>query len=355
LIAQLPLAQSRYPAGKDIALHQRLEGAIAAIPGVESVAPAMESYLSDDLSDTDFLPQGEASYPNKNDVEPYNAVGVDFFQTLGIPIVAGRPFGPQDTAASPKVGIINQQLAKNRFPGQNPLGRMFTIGGHNSDGHGGKLATDQIQIVGICGNSLYTSLREQPPPQFFIPYVQQTQVGGMTYEIRTRAKPEAILPTLRRAVQTIDPNLPLVNVRTQDQQIDADLQQERLFMTLTSGFGILALILASVGIYGVMAYSVAQRTNEFGIRLALGAAPRQLMTIVLGESGWISVGGIAAGLGTAFLLSRFVKSMFYGIVPYDPFTLLSATILLLVVALGASWIPALRAARMDPMRALRSE
>jgi len=126
-------------------------------------------------------------------------------------------------------------------------------------------------------------------------------------------------------------------------------------MTLTSGFGILALILASVGIYGVMAYSVAQRTNEFGIRLALGAAPRKLMTIVLRESSWISVAGIAAGLRTAFLLARFVKSMLYGIAPYDPLTLLSATILLLAVALGASWLPALRAARMDPMRALRTE
>lgn len=355
LIARLPLPQSRYSAGEDIAVHQRLEEAITAIPGVESVAPAMESYLSDDLSDTEFLPQGETYDPTKSDAEPYNAVGVDFFQTLRIPIIAGRSFGTQDTATSPRVGIINQQLAKTRFPGQNPVGRRFTIGGHNRDGHGGKLTADQIQIVGICGDTLYTNLREQPPPQFFIPYVQQTQVGGMTYEIRTRVKPEAVLPALRRAVQAVDPDLPLVNVRTQEQQIDVDLQQERLFMTLTSGFGILALILASVGIYGVMAYSVAQRTNEFGIRLALGAAPRKLMTIVLRESSWISVAGIAAGLGTAFLLARFVKSMLYGIAPYDPLTLLSATILLLAVALGASWLPALRAARMDPMRALRTE
>jgi predicted permease len=355
LVAQLPLPQSRYPAGADIALHQRLEQAISAIPGVESVAPAMESYLSDDLSDTDFLPVGETYDPTKDDVEPYNAVGVDFFQALGIPIIAGRSFGPQDTATSPKVGIINERLAKTRFPGQNPLGKTFTIGGHNRDGHGGKLTADQIQIVGICGDTLYTNLREQPPPQFFIPYVQQIQVGGMTYEIRTRVKPEAVLPALRRTAQSVDPDLPLVNVRTQDQQITEDLQQERLFMTLTSGFGILALILASIGIYGVMTYSVAQRTNEFGIRLALGAAPSKLMTIVLRESAWISGAGVVVGLGVAFLLARFVKSMLYGIAPYDPFTLLSATILLMVVALGASWIPALRASKMDPMQALRSE
>jgi predicted permease len=355
LIAQLPLPLDRYPAGKDITFHQRLEQAIAAIQGVESVSPAMESYLSDDLSDTDFLPQGEVNDPNKNQTEPYNAVGVDFFQTLGIPILVGRSFGPQDTATSLKVGIINQQLAKTRFPGQNPLGKTFTIGGHNSDGHGGKLASDHVQIIGICGDTLYTNLRAQAPPQFFLPYIQQTQVGGMTYEIRTRITPDAVIPALRRAVQAFDPDLPLVNVRTQDQQIEADLEQERLFVTLTSGFGVLGLILALVGIYGVMAYSVAQRTNEFGIRLALGATPRQVRKIVLRESSWITAAGIVTGLGAAALLTRFVQSMLYGVAASDPFTLLSAAVLLLAVALGASWIPAQRAARMDPMRALRTE
>jgi predicted permease len=339
LIAQLPLPLHRYPAGKDIALHQRLEQAIAAIPGIESVSPAMESYLSDDLSDTDFLPQGEANDPNKNQTDLYNAVGVTFFQTLGIPILAGRSFGPQDTATSLKVGIINQELAKTRFPGQNPLGKTFTIGGHNSDGHGGKLTSDHVQIIGICGDTLYTNLREQPPPQFFLPYIQQTQVGDLTYEIRTRITPDAVIPALRRAVEAVDPDLPLVNVRTQDQQIDADLEQERLFVTLTSGFGVLALILALVGIYGVMAYSVAQRTNEFGIRLALGATPRQVRAIVLRESSWITAAGLVTGLGAAALLTRFVQSMLYGVATSDPFTILSTAVLLLAVALGASWIP----------------
>ncbi len=355
LLAQLPLPQSRYPAGADIALHQRLEQAIAAIPGVESVSPAMESYLSDDLSDIDFVPSGENEDANKTVVEPYNAVGIHFFQTMRIPIVAGRSFGEQDTASSSRVAIINQSLAKARFPGQNPLGKTFTLGTHNRDGHGGKLSADRIEIVGVCGDTLYTNLRESPPPQFFIPYVQQPQVGGMTYEIRTRVRAETVLPVLRRAVQAVDPDLPLVNVRTQDQQIEADLQQEHLFMTFTSGFGILALLLAAVGIYGVMSYSVAQRTNEFGVRLALGATRGRLIAMVLGESSWISVAGVAAGLIAAFLLGRFVHSMLYGIAAYDPVTLLSATILLLLVALGASWIPALRAGRMDPLQALRAE
>jgi predicted permease len=355
LIAELPLAQNRYPAGKDIALHQKVEEAMAAIPGVEAVAPAMESYLSDDLSDTDFVPQGESYDANKTVVEPFNAVGIHFFQTMGMPILAGRPFGEQDTETSPRVGIINQALAKARFPGLNPLGRTFTLAGHNRDGHGGELSTDQIEIVGICADTLYSDLRETAPPQFFLPYVQQSQVGGMIYMIRTRVKADTVVSALRRAVRAVDPDLPLIDVRTQDQQIETDLQQERLFMVLTSGFGILALLLASVGIYGVMSYAVAQRTNEFGIRLALGATRGGLMAIVLGESSWIAMAGVGAGLMVAFLLGHFVRSMLYGIAAYDPVTLLSATFLLLVVALGASWIPALRAAKMDPLQALRAE
>lgn len=177
----------------------------------------------------------------------------------------------------------------------------------------------------------------------------------MTYEIRTRVKPEAVLPALRRAVQAIDPNLPLVNERTQDQQIEADLQQERLFMTLTSGFGLLALVLAMVGIYGVMAYSVAQRTNEIGVRLALGAIPRQVLTMILREASWLCAAGIATGLGASVVLARFVRSMLYGVTASDPMTLSSTALVLLLVALGASWIPAHRAAGVQPMEALRHE
>jgi predicted permease len=355
LVAQVDFSRNRYSAGKDIALHQRMEQAIEGIPGVESVSPAFESYLSDDLSDTDFLPEGEANDPNKHQTEAYNAVGIRFFETLGIPIIAGRAFGPQDTAASPKVGIINQSLAKTRFPGQDPIGKRFLIGGHNSDGHGGKLTTDLVQIVGVCGDSLYTNLREQPPPQFFIPYVQQDEVGGMTYEIHTVVEPEAILPSLRNVVQQMDPDLPLMNVRTQDQQIAMDLQEERLFVTLTSGFGMLALALACVGIYGIMAYSVANRRNEIGIRMALGAQPGQVRGMILRESTWLAGAGIVAGVAATLLLTRLVKSMLYGIEPYDPPTVVGGILILLAVAMAASWIPARRAARVQPMDALRHE
>jgi predicted permease len=325
-----------------------LEQAFAAVPGVDSVAPAWGAYLSDDTSRTDFLPEGEGYDKNKHQEEDLNAVGNRFFETLGIPIIAGRAFGEQDTQGSPKVAIINQALARIRFPGQNPLGKRFSTGDNDADGHVGKTANAWIQIVGIC-------LREEPPPQFILPYVQQTRVGGMVYEIRTGMKSETLLPALRRVAQQVDPDLPLVNVRTQDQQIEADLQQERLFVTLTSGFGLLALALACVGIYGIMAYSVANRRNEIGIRMALGAQPGQVRGMILRESVWLTMAGILAGTVAALALTKLVKSLLYGIAPYDPATFSVGVFLLLAVALAASWIPAQRAAKVQPMEALRHE
>jgi predicted permease len=344
-----------YPAGKDVTLHRRLEEAFAAVPGVDSVSPAWSAYVSDNTDRTTFLPQGVTYDKNSSQAEDYNGVGNRFFETMGIPIIAGRAFGEQDTATSQKVAIINQSLARARFPGQNPIGKMFTTSTHDADGHTSTTGEDWIQIIGVCADTRYANMRDEPPSQFILPYMQQTEVGGMTYEIRTRMKPEAILPSLRRVVQQADPDLPLENVRTQDQQIEADLQQERIFVTLTSGFGLLALALACVGIYGIMAYSVANRRNEIGIRMALGAQPGQVRGMILRESTWLAAAGIVVGVGAALGLTRLVKSMLYGIQPWDPTTLTSGVLILLIVALAASWIPARRAARVQPMDALRHE
>ena len=355
ILSEIDPPPFHYPAGQDILLHQRLERALSAVPGVDAVSPAANSYLSEDLSLTDFLPEGVSYDKSKSQEETYNVVGNRFFATLGIPMIAGRAFGEQDTATSPKVGVINQSLARLRFPGQNPIGKRFTVNGHDSDGHGGKLATDWIEIVGVCGDTRYMNLRDAPPPQFFLPYVQQSEVGGMDYEIHTQIAPEVIAPLLQRVVQQVDPNLPLAYVRTQEQQIQVDLQQERVFVTLTSGFGVLALALACVGIYGIMAYSVANRRNEIGIRMALGAQPAQVRRMILGESAWMAAVGIAAGVAVALPLTRLVKSMLYGIEPWDPGTLVGGVLILMAVALAAGWIPARRAARVQPMDALRHE
>jgi predicted permease len=265
---------------------------------------------------------------------------------MGIPIIAGRSFGPQDTSTSQKVAIINQSLAKKRFPNMNPLGKRFRADGP---------ANAWIQIVGICANTRYANLRDPAPPQFFMPYVQQKNVGGLTYAIRTQLDLSQLVPALRRVVQKADRDLPIIDIRTQREQIDANMQLERMFAALTTGFGVLALALACVGIYGIMAYTVANRRNEIGIRVALGAQPAQVRGMILRESTWLALAGIVAGVGAALTLARMVKSMLYGIQPYDPLTMVGGVSILLIVALAASWIPARRAAGVQPMEALRHE
>jgi predicted permease len=353
LLAELVLPQNRYPAGANVAFHQRVEQAIAGIPGVVAVAGAEAPYLSGAQLDTRVLPQGEVADTSTDQTEPYNAVGNRFFETLGIPIVAGRGFTTGDSAGSPKVAVINRRLAATRFPNQNPIGKRLSLGAYA--GYGAVLAAGQIEIVGICGDTLYGNLHETPPPQVFVPYVQQRQVRRLTYHIRTQTRPEAVVAALRRVVHAADPALPLVNVRTQQDQIDSDLGDERLLVSLTSAFGLLAMVLAAVGVYGMLAHSVAQRTREIGIRMALGAIPRQILGMMLRESLSLSASAVVLGVIASLLLTRFVKSMLFGIAPSDPAVLWGVATLLMLVVAAASWLPARRAARVQPMDALRRD
>jgi predicted permease len=355
LLSEIDPPRNRYPAGKDVLLNQRLETAITALPGVVDVSAALDTFLSGGWNAINFLPDGEKLGTVKHQEEKYNVVGNRFFNTLEIPILAGRAFGPQDTASSPKVAVINQSLARRRFPGQNPIGKRFVTDSHDRDGSGTLSVQNEIEIVGVCGDTRYSNLRDNPPPQFFLPYVQQPSVNGMAYEIRTAMKPEAIVPAIREVVRQVDPDLALLHVRTQEQQIESDLQEESTFVALTSGFGLLALALASVGIYGVMAYSVANRRKEIGIRMALGAQPGQVRGMILFESTRLAVVGIVAGIAAALALARLIKSMLFGIQAYDPVALAGGASILLVVALAAGWIPARRAAGVQPMEALRRD
>jgi predicted permease len=347
LLAEIDPPRARYPEGKDVALHQRLEQALSAVPGVEAVTVMDMPYLSGSMMTMSFMTEEESVDLSKAKSERNETVGNQFFSTLGIPMIEGRSFGPQDTASSQNVAVINQSLARTRFPHGNPVGQRFTTGDTKNP--------NWIQVVGVCADTRYSSLRENPPPQFFMPYVQQTEVGGLTYVIRTHVRPAAIMPALRQALAQIDRDLPMADVRTQQEQIDDTMSTERALAALAGGFGLLALALACVGIYGIMAYSVANRRNEIGIRMALGARPAQVRGMILRESTWLTVVGIVVGVGAALLLTRLVKSMLYGIQAYDPLTVAGGVLILLAVALAASWIPARRAARVQPMEALRHE
>lgn len=346
LLFEINPPANRYPAGKDLQLHLKLEQRFAAIPGVEAVATGIVPYIADSMSNATFLPEGEKVDPQSFKAEDMNAVGTDFFRTMEIPLIAGRGFTAQDTATSQKVGVVNETLARKRFGTLNVVGKHFKADNDK---------TDWIQIVGVCRDTNYVNLRDKPPAQFFLPFVQQKQIGGMVYQLRTHGSPAGLAPLLRSAVRELDPDLPITDIRTQRQQINAGLQLERAVAILTTGFGLLAMALAAVGIYGVMAYSVAQRTNEIGIRLAVGAQPAQVRNMILRECSSLTALGLLSGIVAGLALTHLVRTMLYGVDAFDPVTIVSAVAVLALVALGAAWIPARRAAGLQPMIALRNE
>jgi predicted permease len=353
LLMQVNPPQSRYVPPADIALDHRIEEAFASVPGVQGVTLANVPLVGGSMWNSEFEVEGakklrfgendQRNYPNLDDV------GQDFFSVMQIPILAGRGFTAQDTETSRPVSVINQALAKLYFPNENPIGKRFRLTDEGPE------ASKWIEIVGICADTHYNNLRDEPPPIHFEPYRQRTEIGGVTYIVKSTLSPALLVPALRNAAKRVDPDLPLTQIRTQQQQIDSMLQEERMFASLTAGFGFLALALACVGIYGIMAYTVSQRTNEIGIRLALGAAREQIRGMVLRETGWLACVGVVLGLGATLALVRLIASMLYGLKPWDPVTLGGSTLLLLAVAFVAGWIPAQRASRVEPIDALRSE
>jgi len=344
LLFDMQPPRTRYPAPKDVALHRRLEEELASVPGVDSVALSAVTLVANGTSTVDFLPSGQSRNSAKEQSVYINPVSERFFTTMSIPILAGRGFGESDTETSLKVAIVNRRLVRQFFPNTDPIGKTF------DSNH------QKFQVIGICADAKYDSLRHEVPPTFYPLYRQLLDAEyGMTYEIHTQMKPESIIPSLRKAIQSVDKDLPLIDVRTQEEQIDATMQQERIFANLSAGFGVLALTLACIGIYGVMAYTVARRINEIGIRMALGAQARQVLLMILRESSWLAIIGVAAGLGAALFLTRFLKAMLYGLQPNDPVTLIGAALLLFMVAILAGWGPAQRASRVEPMQALRHE
>jgi predicted permease len=294
-----------------------------------------------------FIPEGQQRKPEGNPSVLTNDAGQSFFSTYGIPIVAGRGFTTSDTETSRKVAVVNESLAKKYFPYLNPIGRTFEAGYRDPI---------RIEIIGVCGDAKYDRVRKDPEPTFYTPYWQNKNgVPQATFALATRLDAKTLAPALRQAVQSVDRNLPLLDIRTQDEQIAASMQHERIFANLTATFGALALVLACIGIYGIMAWMVSRRMQEIGIRIALGARSQQVKGMVLREAAWMTLLGVAAGAGGALALGRVVASLLYGLKPWDPATFAVAGTVLVLVALAASWIPARRAAGVDPIRALRHE
>jgi predicted permease len=277
-----------------------------------------------------------------------NGLAPNFFAALEIPLLLGRHFTAHDTAVAPKVAIVNQGFARNIFGDENPLGRRFTFGGTPTAG------TAEIEIVGVVRDAKYTGLREAAPPTIYVPATQLPE-GVANYCIRTAGNPATLFPAIRAAVHELDPTLPVINLRTQDEQIMRSSSEELLFARLSGFFGLVALTLACVGLYGLLSFRVLHRTGEIGLRMALGALPGQVLRLILRESLVLAGLGVVLGLLAAYGSSRFIQSRLFGLSPADPLTYGSVALMLLVVALLASLLPARRAAQVEPMTALRSE
>ncbi|MFY9558019.1 MAG: ABC transporter permease, partial [Blastocatellia bacterium] len=327
-------------------LYRRLTERLEAVPGVQAATVSLIPLLSGQGQTRGLTVQGHASQPGDEDNAKVNTVGEHFFEALEIPILLGRGLSPRDDEAAPRVAVINQMMARKYFGDENPLGRRFGFEGPETSG--------RIEIVGVVRDAKYTGMRAETEPTVYLPYLQSIPRQA-TFVVRTLGNASAMTPSIREAVHEVDDNLPLFDVKTQSQQADESLAQERLFASLSSFFSVLALLLASIGLYGVMSYGVARRTNEIGVRMALGASARRVTRMVMGESMIVVLIGVVIGLGAALATTRLIASMLFGLMPTDPVTIAFASMLMISVAAVAGYLPARRASRVDPMVALRYE
>jgi predicted permease len=347
LLFRLTLPRTRYSDAQSTTFFRQLKEKLASVPGVRSVTFSNIAIIGDGHSGATFRLHGHPQEKDPARVQT-NGVGADFFQTLGIPILQGRALDRHDTAISPKVAVVNRALAEKFFPHENPIGKTFET---DADDAGGP-----ILIVGIAADTRYADMRSETPPTFYVPYVQAVNAPArMMVELRTSSGPAGVLTGVRTAVESLDRDLPMMDLRTMQEQVRSTLSDERALAELAGGFSLLALVLASIGIYGMMAYTVTSRTGEIGLRIALGARANQVLSGVLREAFVLTGAGIVLGLLAALWLTRFIRVMLYGLAGTDALTVGGAAALLIAVSLLAAFAPALRASRIDPIRALRHD
>src|SRR5262245_27705119 len=345
LLVSTDITATGYQGGQRSALLREVEEKVKAVPGVQATSFSLVVFNQGFWPATIFTRDLNAMERESRAIRN-NVVGQDYFTTMGIPLLEGRVFGPRDTEKSQLVAVISETLARRFFPDGSPLGKRFGLDRPES--------IDQFEIIGVVKDSKYRSLAEPPHPNAYYIHSQLPHPLN-SFVIRYSGSAGAVIPQVRRAITEVNRNLPIDGVISLTEHIGLSLAQERLVARLATFFGLLALLLACVGLYGVLSYAVARRTNEIGIRIALGAMRRDVIWLVLREALALVGAGVVIGLLASLAATRTVSTMLFGLKPNDPLTIAAATLLLLAVAASAGYVPARKASRVDPMAALREE
>jgi predicted permease len=331
------------------ALFQEIEQELAALPGVQAVSSSMVPVLAGSSWGTSVSVEGFQWEPGVDAGTRYTRVGPRFFSTLGMALVAGREFTESDGAGAPEVAVVNETFARKfGIEGREALGKYLSPNGTNQD-------ELDVQIVGLVRDAAYNDVKNEVQPVLYLPYRQDESVGSLYFYARTGGDPAQVMKAIPSLIGRLDPNLPVEDLKSMEQQVRENVFLDRFISILSAAFAVLATLLASVGLYGVLAYTVAQRTREIGLRMALGADRGRVQRLVLRQVVRMLVIGGVVGLAGAYLLGRFAQSLLFGMEGVDATVLSMVTALMAAVALGAAYLPALRASHVDPMEALRYE
>jgi predicted permease len=329
-------------------LYERLLDQINEVPGVRLATLSFYSPLRMLGSTIPRIEEVASLSVKATDSVGINEVGPDYFKTVETPILAGRDFTSADRASAPKVAIVNEAMAHRYFGDSNSMGRHLTVPDWNGD-------PSWKEIVGVVKDAKNRDLRESSTPMIYLPLFQFPDEGLITFEVRTAISPLSVSNAIQRVINATEPRLPVFDIKTLNEQMDDSLVQERLIASLSSLFGVLALLLAAVGLYGLMTYATNRRTGEIGIRMALGATRGQIAGMVLWETLLLVLVGLAIGVPAAAAASHLIRSELYGLRADDPLTILIASLIMAGIAAFAAYLPARRASRVDPMVALRTE
>jgi predicted permease len=336
---------SGYDSTRAPQLYERIEQELGSLPGVDGVTSSTVPLLANSNWGNDVSVQGFKRDPDTDAGSRFNLIGPDYFRTLGVRLLQGREFTTADNATSPKVAIVNEAFAKKFNLGANAVGMRMARGDTN---------VLDVEIIGVVPNVKYSEVKQEVPPVFYMPY-RQDNIGFMNFYVRTAGDPVSLLRAIPSTMKRIDPALPIEDLKTMPQQVRENVFLDRMLSKLTASFAVIATLLAAIGLYGVLAYSVTQRTREIGVRMALGAESRDVRRMVLRQVGMMMLIGGVIGLAGAVAMGRGAKSMLYQITSYDPLVIVGSIVVLTLVALSAGIIPAQRASKVEPMQALRYE